>query len=310
MTPPPDRDPLPTCVKDLEPLPDAYVAAVRAGLSAAIRDDASTAVAPSDGLGAGLSETQLEAIGNHVRLLLAWNKAINLSGIREPEMIAREHVLDSLTALPVLRRAGIDDFVDLGSGGGYPGLPLAVALPARRALLVESIAKKARFLVTAVEAMEIGDRVAVATARAEVVAASPDHRGRWGAVVARAVADLADLSELSLPLLRTGGLLVAWKRRPIDEELARADRALRRLGGRVVAVETVAVPGLEDHVLAVIEKTGPTPAEYPRDPAARRRHPLWRAERPPGRPIRCARSVLAGRPHWAAGTASIAGAAC
>jgi 16S rRNA (guanine527-N7)-methyltransferase len=158
--------------------------------------------------------------------------------------------------------------------------------------------------------MDIGDRVAVATARAEAVAASPDHRGRWGAVVARAVADLADLSELSLPLLRTGGLLVAWKRRPIDEELTRADRALRRLGGRVVAVETVAVPGLEDHVLVVIEKSGPTPAEYPRDPAARRRHPLWRAERPLSRPIRCARSVLAGRPHWAAGMASLAGAAC
>jgi len=272
MTPPRDRDPLPTCVKDLDPLPESYFATIRAGLSATIRDDAPTT--PSDARGPGLSEAQLEAIGTHVRLLLAWNKAINLSGIRAPEMVARGHVLDSLTALPLLRRAGIDEFVDLGSGAGYPGLPLAVALPARRALLVESIAKKARFLETAVEAMGIGDRVAVATARAEALAASPDHRGRWGAVLARAVADLADLAELSLPLLRTGGLLVAWKRRPIDVELARADRALLQLGGRVLAVEAVALPGLEDHVLAVIEKTGETPPEFPRDPTARRRHPL------------------------------------
>ncbi len=257
---PRDRDPLPTCVRDLETLPEAYVATVRAGLAT--------------GLSAGLSEAQLEAIGDHVRLLLAWNGAINLSGIREPDMIAREHVLDSLTAVPLLRRAGIDEFVDIGSGGGYPGLPLAVALPARRALLVESIAKKARFLTVAVKAAGVGDSVAVAAVRAETVARDPAHRARWQAVVARGVADLTDLAELSLPLLRIGGLLVAWKRRPIDEELTRAERALRGLLGRLVEVQTVAVTGLEDHVLAVIEKVAATPPEFPRDPAARRRRPL------------------------------------
>jgi 16S rRNA (guanine527-N7)-methyltransferase len=256
LTPPPDRDPLPTCVRDLDPLPPAYLETVRTGLPIA------------------LSESQLDAIGDHVRLLVAWNAAINLSGIREPETIARQHVLDSLTAVPLLRRAGIDEFVDIGSGGGYPGLPLAVALPARRALLVESIAKKARFLTAAVEVAGVGDRVAVVAGRAEDLAADPAHRGRWGAVVARAVADLTDLAELSLPLLRPGGLLVAWKRRPIDEEVARAARAVRQLGGRVVDLEAVTVPGLEDHLLAVIEKVAETPREFPRDPAARRRRPL------------------------------------
>ena len=265
MTPPPDRDPLPTCVTGLDPLPEAYLAVVRNGLATALQDGV-------------VSEAQLGAIGDHVRLLLAWNEAINLSGIRTVEEIAREHVLDSLTAVPLLRRFGVDEFVDLGSGAGYPGLPLALALPARRAMLVESVAKKARFLTTVVQAVGIGDRVAVASARAESVAADPDHRGRWGAVVARAVADLTDLAELSLPLLRTGGLLVAWKRRPFDEELARAERALRQLGGRVAEVAGVAVPGLEDHVLAVIEKVAETPSEFPRDPAVRRRRPLW--ERP------------------------------
>jgi 16S rRNA (guanine527-N7)-methyltransferase len=164
--------------------------------------------------------------------------------------------------------------VDIGSGGGYPGLPLAVALPARRALLVESIAKKARFLTVAVKAAGVGDSVAVAAVRAETVARDPAHRARWQAVVARGVADLTDLAELSLPLLRIGGLLVAWKRRPIDEELTRAERALRGLLGRLVEVQTVAVTGLEDHVLAVIEKVAATPPEFPRDPAARRRRPL------------------------------------
>jgi 16S rRNA (guanine527-N7)-methyltransferase len=286
MTPPPGRDPLPTCVGGLEPLPEEYLATVRDGLDAALHGAGGGAAGMAGAAGAagaagvagvaeaGLSEAHLEAMGDHVRLLLAWNQAINLSGIREPGMIAREHVLDSLTAIPLLRWAGIDDFVDLGSGGGYPGIPLAIALPARRALLVESVAKKARFLATAVEALGIGDRVAVFAARAEILAADPDHRGRWGAVVARAVADLADLAEVSLPLLRVGGILVVWKRCPLDDEIAAAEPALRQLRGRLVAVEDVTVPGLEDHVLAVVEKVAETPREFPRDPAARRRRPL------------------------------------
>jgi 16S rRNA (guanine527-N7)-methyltransferase len=216
----------------------------------------------------------LDLIADHVRLLLAWNAAINLTAIREPADIAREHVLDSLAAVPLMRSAGVDEFLDIGSGAGFPGLPLAAVLPARRALLVESIGKKARFLETAIAATGLGDRVAVAAARAEALAADPRHRELWQAVVARAVTDASELVELAFPLLRRGGLLVAWKRRPWDEELQRAERALRQLGGRVASVEEVHVPGLEDHVLAVVEKTGPTPREFPRDPAARRRRPL------------------------------------
>jgi len=258
--PPPVRDPLPTHVSGLAPLPEEYGDVLLAGLPAIA--------------GGNLTADARAAIDDHVRLLLAWNEAINLSGIRAPEMMAREHVLDSLTALPLLRRAGIEEFVDLGSGGGYPGLPLALALPARRALLVESVGKKARFLEVTVAALGLEDRVAVAAVRAEAIASDPRHRERWQAVVARAVADLTELAELGLPLLCMGGVLVAWKRRPLDEELLRAERAVRQLGGRVVACEAVAVPGLEDHVLAVVEKVAATPPEFPRDPAARRRRPL------------------------------------
>jgi 16S rRNA (guanine527-N7)-methyltransferase len=260
MTPPRARDPLPTCVRGLAPLPEAYHACMRAGLSAVGA--------------AALDEGQLAAMADHVRLLLAWNDAINLSGIREPEAIAREHVLDSLSALGLLRRAGVTELLDLGSGGGYPGLPLAIALPVTRAVLVESIAKKARFLSTAVAAVGLADRVAVAPTRVESLAANPLHRGRWQAVLARAVADLTELAELSLPLLRAGGLLVAWKRLPLDVELARAERAVGRLGGRLAGCERVAVPGLNDHVLVVVERVAAAPREFPRDPAARRRRPL------------------------------------
>ena len=278
MTPTPDREPLPTCVDDLAPLPAEFWEAVREGLGS-ISTEAGTrgrdgGGAGSSGHGRPLSEAQLQAIGDHVRLLLAWNAAINLSGIRDPETIAVEHVLDSLTALPILRSAGVEEFVDIGSGGGYPGLPLAVALPARRALLVESVGKKARFLAAAVEVAGLRGSVSVAATRAETLAADPHHRGHWQAVTVRAVAEMGELVELALPLLTVGGLLVAWKRRPAEEELARAEGAVRQLRGRLVRLEPVTVPGLEDHVLAVVEKIGESPAQYPRDPAARRRRPL------------------------------------
>ena len=280
VTRPQDRESLPACVNGLDPLPEGYwkairagLPAIRAGLPAISGGPAAGARAGADG-DPGVSEAQLQTIGDHIRLLVAWNGAINLSGIRAPEVIARDQVLDSLTALPLLRRAGVEEFLDIGSGGGFPGLPLAVALPARRALLVESVGKKARFLATAVEATGLGDRVAVAATRAETLAADPRHRGYWQAVVARAVADMSELAELTLPLLQIGGLLVAWKRQPINDELARADSAIHQLRGRLIRLQPVVVPGLEDHVLVVVEKLAETPREFPRDTAARRRRPL------------------------------------
>jgi len=257
MTARPDRDPLPTSVSDLPPLPPGFFAALENGLRP---------------LGAHAPPPELlAAMADHVPLLVAWNESINLSGIRDPVAMAVEHVADSLAALPVLRRAGVGEFVDIGSGAGFPGLPLAIALPHSSALLLDSVAKKARFLVTAVDALGLTDRIHVASDRAETLARDPAQRDRWQAVVARAVAGLPELSELALPLLREGGLLVAWKRRPLEAELAEAERWLGPLGGRIAGCEQQAIPGLEDHVLVLVEKIAATPARYPREPAARRR---------------------------------------
>lgn len=253
----PEREPLPTRVEGLPELPSDYDDALDAGLRE---------------LGLTLTAPARAAIAGQARLLLAWTVAVNLTAVREPAAIARLHVLDSLTAVAPLRERSIEAFIDLGAGGGYPGLPLAVALPARRALLLEPIGKKARFLETVVEATGATE-VEVVADRAEAVARDPAHRGRWPAVTARAVGSLAELVELALPLLRPGGVLVAWKRGDIVGEVAAARRALDALGGGTVAAHEPSVTGLEGHRLVLVTSRGRVPPAYPRDPAVRKRRP-------------------------------------
>ncbi len=252
------RDPLPTRVEGLPALADAAGALLDEGLAS---------------LGLDLAPPSRAALRDHLRLLAAWNAAINLTAIRDPVDAVREHLLDSLAAAGLLAGARAADLVDLGSGGGFPGLPLVVALPGTRWLLVDSIAKKARFLEAAVSALGLEGRVAVAAVRAEALARSPGHRERHDAVVARAVARLAVLTESALPLIRTGGLLVAWKRAPLDDELAEARETVRLVGGDPPRVHRVTVAGLEDHVLVTIRKERPTPRAFPRDAARRTRRP-------------------------------------
>jgi 16S rRNA (guanine527-N7)-methyltransferase len=252
------RKPLPTRVDQTPDLPTAYEVALLPGLEA---------------LEVRLAPGERSAIDGHVRLLLAWTQAINLTAIREPGAVALGHVVDSLTALRLLRDRGVTRFVDIGSGGGYPGLPLAAALPAARALLVEPIGKKAAFLRTAIDAVGLGGVAEAATVRAETLAGDPRHRGRWPAVTARAVASLADVVELAFPLLAPGGVLVAWKRGDLAAELAAAERAMEALGGGRLEVVAVDVPGLEEHRLVVATSEGRVPAGHPRDPGTRKRRP-------------------------------------
>jgi len=252
------RAPLPTRVDELPPLPAAYHRALDRGLAE---------------LGLSLNESAREALAAQARLLLAWNVAINLTAITDPALVAVRHVLDSLSAVPVLAAHGSGlRMGDIGSGAGYPGLALAVALPDARVVLVESTGKKARFLEAAVAAAGLSERVTVVAARAEAVTAVV-RLGRvepFDVVTARAVGDLADLVELAFPLLRVGGMLVAWKRGDISAEVAVAARAIEALGGGRRSGHAVSVGGLEGHVLVVVEKRRATPEGFPRDPARRR----------------------------------------
>lgn len=253
-----EREPLPTHVRDTPPLPTAYDTALDAGLRHA---------------GLVLRPEAREAIDGHLRLLLAWTQAINLTAIRDPETAATAHILDSLSAVDLMRDRGIERFLDLGSGGGLPGIPLAAALPAVEATLVEPIGKKARFLATAISATGLAATVRVAATRAETLAGDPRHRGRWPAVTSRAVGRAAELVELAFPLLAPGGILIVWKRGDLDDERRSAAAAAQALGGGRIEILDVDLPGLAGHQLLVATRTGVVPDAYPRDPGARKRHP-------------------------------------
>jgi 16S rRNA (guanine527-N7)-methyltransferase len=256
-----DRAPLPADPSLCPALPDTAIARFDGGCA-------------SLGLG-DLPDGARDGILGHLRLLLAWTVAVNLTAIRDPEAAVVGHLLDSLAAVPLLRAAGVRRFVDLGSGGGYPGLPLALALPAERALLVDSVVKKAAFLEVAVAAAGVVDQVAVASVRVENLAGDRVHRERWPAVTVRAVASLPELVELAFPLLVPGGILLAWKRAGHGDEETRGLQAVAALGGGSMEVAPLpaAIAGLGDHRLVVVRKTGPTGRDWPRPPAERKRRP-------------------------------------
>ena len=242
----------------------------------------------------GLAASELELVGpdraavdGHVRLLVAWNAAINLTALRSAEQIARNHVLDSLIAVPALRALAGDggSLLDIGSGGGFPGLPLAAMLRPPRAALVEFDRQEGALPggsrpPGAARAHEDPSRtvpeIAVLAERAEDVAEEPDQRESWQLVTARAVGTLAEVAELGLPLARVGGYVVAWKRDAGDGSLAREVEAARRIcqacGGaapRIIPLEQAAGVGLDGHCLVTIRKVRPTPDRYPRRPSER-----------------------------------------
>jgi 16S rRNA (guanine527-N7)-methyltransferase len=227
------------------------------------------------GLAARLTSAMLDRLEAYVALLLEANQHINLTRVIDPVAIGRQHLLDSLVALPELDNATPSHAVDIGSGGGLPAIPIAIARPDVSWVLLESVGKKARALASFVEELRLPATHVVAE-RAEVLGRDPRHRELAGLVTARAVAALPVLAELAMPLLVPGGLLVAWKG-PLtatDGELQRGRRALAALGGGSLELLPAGAPQLGGHTLIRVQKQRTTPARYPRRPGEPARRPL------------------------------------
>jgi 16S rRNA (guanine527-N7)-methyltransferase len=234
-------------------------------------------------LGLPLRPEQLAAFARYRDELLAWNRRVNLTSINEPAEVETRHFLDSLTcAAALLARWGAAlpmlplRCIDVGSGGGFPGVPLKLALPRLRVTLLEATGKKAEFLDHLIAALALSGVDAVAE-RAETLGHAPEHRESYDAVFARALAPLPALLELTLPFLRVGGLLVAQRRGDLADEIAAAAFACETLGGAPPTVVPVTVPPLDDgRALVVVEKAAATPSAYPRRPGVPAKRSLAR----------------------------------
>ena len=220
-----------------------------------------------------LSPDQHALLSRYLDLLLEANLTMNLTRITDRAAAEVQHVGDALTLLPHLPPGEIA-IADVGTGGGVPGIPLAVVRPDARVLLVESTKKKANFLRSAIEQLSLPN-VSVTDSRVEDVGRDEAHRERYDAATARAVATLDWLAEWCLPLVKPKtGKVLAMKGRRAAEELPAAARAIKLLNGVAPVVHPVDLPGTEHHVIIEIRKQGRTDARYPRPATAAKGKPL------------------------------------
>ncbi|HID86934.1 MAG TPA: 16S rRNA (guanine(527)-N(7))-methyltransferase RsmG [Anaerolineae bacterium] len=225
-------------------------------------------------LGLKLTAKQLEAFQIYYQELMAWNQRVNLTAITDYEEVQIKHFLDSLTCLLALPSEESLSVVDVGTGAGFPGLPLKIVRPGWRVTLLESVGKKVAFLRHLVERLEL-EGVEVVKGRAEEVGHDPAHRAHYDVALARAVAELPVLVEYALPLCRVGGLFVAQKGARIEEEVEGARGAMEILGGRLKGVRALRLPTLDGpRHLVIMEKIAPTPERYPRRPGIPAKRPL------------------------------------
>jgi 16S rRNA (guanine527-N7)-methyltransferase len=233
-------------------------------------------------LGIALDAGRLDRLARFVELLLARNQQLNLTRIVEPVEVERRHLLDSLTcALPVLSElmGGVAwRCIDVGSGGGLPGVPLAIVFPALRMTLLESAGKKASFLREVVDALGLTG-VAVCAARAEDAARTAEHRDSYDLVVARALAPLPVALEWCLPFAKPGGVVVLPRGSDLAAQLPDGKVAANHLAGRLrpsIPLDDVPVP--PGRSLVVAEKLTPTPRRFPRRPGVAAKNPITRGQ--------------------------------
>ena len=232
--------------------------------------------AAAEALGHPLPTVQLERFERYRALLLEWNQKINLTAIRDPDAFETLHLVDAIAGLAALPEQERPRVIDVGTGGGLPGLALKLARPDLRLTLLDSVAKKTRVLDEIARQLGLDD-VEVLTARAEDVGRDPGRRESWDVAVARAIGTVIVLAELCLPLVRVGGRVVAWKKRDekVEAEVLVSGRAVSILGGRRLKPLPVDLPGLPpDRQLVMLAKERPTSPRYPRLPGVPEHQPL------------------------------------
>ncbi|GGN95213.1 16S rRNA (guanine(527)-N(7))-methyltransferase RsmG [Saccharibacillus kuerlensis] len=226
------------------------------------------------GQGIELDEQQLEQFETYYRLLVEWNEKMNLTGITEREQVYEKHFYDSLTLAFYVDMKKVKSLADIGSGAGFPGVPLKIAFPHLKLCIIDSLNKRINFLKAVSEGIGLKNAEFL-HGRAEEWGHKRGYRDSFDLVTARAVARLAVLNEFCLPFVKPEGIFAAMKGTDPAEEIGESQKSLRELRGEITDVEAFRLPfdDSERHIIRVI-KTGITPYKYPRNPGLPLKKPL------------------------------------
>ena len=218
----------------------------------------------AESFGIQLTNQQVDQFFEYYRLRVQWTEFMNLTAITEMEEVMEKHFVDSLALSKAAEVGNIETLIDVGTGAGFPGIPLKIAYPHLRVVLLDSLNKRVKFLSTVIETLGLTNIQAV-HGRAEDAARQKDYREQFDAAVSRAVANMASLSEYCLPFIKVGGVFVPYKSGNIEEELKDAGKAVKTLGGTIRRVEKFQLPDTDiERSLVLIEKTERTDKRYPR----------------------------------------------
>lgn len=224
-------------------------------------------------MGIDLSEKQFLQFEKYYELLTEWNSFMNLTAITEHEEVLKKHFLDSLTIVKAVKMEDIHTVMDIGTGAGFPGIPLKISYPHLKVVLLDSLGKRVKFLNHVINELGLEDISAI-HGRAEDFARQAEYREQFDLCVSRAVANLSSLSEYCLPYTRKNCLFVSYKSGKVEEELENAKRAISLLGGKVEYVSKFMLTDAGERALVVIRKEKHTPNKYPRKAGLPSREPL------------------------------------
>ena len=225
-------------------------------------------------IGITLSDKQKEQFDKFYELLVEWNKVMNLTGITEYEEVNEKHFVDSLSIVKAIDMKDVKSVIDIGTGAGFPGIPLKIAFPHLKVVLLDSLNKRINFLNTVIQELGL-ENIQTIHGRAEDFAKQLAYREQFDLCVSRAVANLATLSEYCIPYVEKGGLFVPYKSGEIDEEVEQAKKAVHVLGGKLENVIKFQLPGTEiGRSFVVIKKVQNTAKKFPRKAGLPSKEPI------------------------------------